>query len=94
MVCHLNTLSKNELGIGVQQNINTLRSRVFVPKRILVDLHKTFTSLQGAFPGMQIEVPYRRLTRYKPDYKTAFRPSFIYYIEACNLRAQSRSMIL
>jgi hypothetical protein len=55
LVKHLWNLSKDSLGAGVQAHINTLRSRGFEPERVLVDPFKTLMSLQGAYPGVDID---------------------------------------
>ena len=55
LVCHLKSLSRDDLGTGVQKHIITLHSRGFEPRRILVDPHKTLLSLQIAFPGVEID---------------------------------------
>jgi len=55
MVKHLQNLSKDSLGAGVQAHINTLRSRGFEPERVLVDPFKSLMSLQGAYPGVDID---------------------------------------
>jgi hypothetical protein len=52
---HLANLSLVSLGAGVQAHINTLRSRGFEPKRIIVNPHKSLVGLQGAFPGVEID---------------------------------------
>lgn len=49
IACKLNSLSKADLGTGVQQHINMLRSRGFEPKWIMVDPQKLLSSLVGAF---------------------------------------------
>jgi len=55
LVCHLKSLSRDDLGTRVQKHIITLHSRGFEPRRILVDPHKTLISLQIAFPGVEID---------------------------------------
>jgi hypothetical protein len=55
LVCHLSSLSRDDVGTGVQKHINTLFSRGFEPKRIMVDTHKMLVSLQNAYPGTVIE---------------------------------------
>jgi len=55
LACHLKSLSRNDVGTGVQKHINILHSRGYEPKRIMVDLHKTLVSLQNAYPGTVIE---------------------------------------
>jgi hypothetical protein len=55
LVKHISNQSVGTLGTGVQSHINTLRSRGFEPKRIMVDPHKSLVSLQGAFPGVEID---------------------------------------
>jgi len=55
LVKHLNGLSRDSLGTGVQAHINTLRSRGFEPKRVMVDPHKSLVALQGAYPGVEID---------------------------------------
>jgi len=55
LVCYLQSQSAQELGQGVQKYLNTLRSRGFDGKKILVDPHKSFESLQGSFPGVEID---------------------------------------
>jgi hypothetical protein len=55
LVKHILNQSVGTLGTGVQSHINTLRSRGFEPKRIMVDPHKSLISLQGAFPGVEID---------------------------------------
>ena len=52
---HLASLSLVSLGAGVQSHINTLCSRGFEPKRIMVDPHKCLVGLQAAFPGVEID---------------------------------------
>jgi hypothetical protein len=55
LVCHLQSQSAQELGQGVQKHLNTLRSRGFDGKKISVDPHKSFESLQGSFPGVETD---------------------------------------
>jgi hypothetical protein len=56
LVCHVETQTAQELGRGVQKHLNTLRSRGFDSKRIMADPHKSFESLQGSFPGVEIDL--------------------------------------
>ncbi len=55
LVCHVNDLSKESLGRGIQSHISTLRSRGFEPSKFFVDPHKSLKSLKGAFPGVEID---------------------------------------
>jgi hypothetical protein len=55
IVCYVSSLNKTDLGTGVQQHINTLRSRGFEPRAILVNPHKSLASLVGALPGTEID---------------------------------------
>jgi len=55
IICYVSSLSKTDLGTGVQQHINTLRSRGFEPRAILVNPHKSLASLVGALPGTEID---------------------------------------
>jgi hypothetical protein len=45
LVCHIESQTAPELGRGVQKHLNTLRSRGFDGKKIMVDPHKSFESL-------------------------------------------------
>jgi len=56
LVCHLQSLTTQELGHGLQKHLNTLRSRGFDAKRVSVDPHKSLEGLQGAFPGVDIDL--------------------------------------
>jgi hypothetical protein len=55
LVCHLQSQSAQELGYGVQKHLNTLRSCGFDGRKITVDRHKSFESLQGFFLGIEID---------------------------------------
>jgi hypothetical protein len=55
LVKHVNLLGVEELGTALQQHINTLRSRGFEPRVVYVDPHKTLVSLQGRYPGIEID---------------------------------------
>jgi hypothetical protein len=55
LVCHLQSQSIQELGSGLQKHVNTLRSRGFEAKKVMVDPHKSFQALQGSFPGVEID---------------------------------------
>jgi hypothetical protein len=55
LVKHLQSLSRESLGAGVQAHINMLCSRGFEPERVMVDPHKSLMSLQGAYPGVEID---------------------------------------
>ena len=55
LVKHLQNLSKDSLGAGVQAHINTLRSRGLEPERVVVVPFKSLMSLQGAYPGIDID---------------------------------------
>jgi len=55
LVYHLKTQSAQELGHALQQHVNTLSSRGFKAKRVLVDPHSTLVSLRGGFPGAEID---------------------------------------
>jgi hypothetical protein len=50
------SLTKEMLGKALQAHINTLQSRGFEPRRVYVDPHKPLQSVQGSFPGTDIDV--------------------------------------
>jgi hypothetical protein len=56
LVCHVESQTAQKLGRGVQKHLNTLRSRGFDSKKIMVDPHKSFESLQGSFPGVEVDL--------------------------------------
>lgn len=56
LVCHVSGLSRDDFGSGVQKHIDTHRSRGFEPRRIYIDLQKALTTLQYAFPGVEVDV--------------------------------------
>jgi len=56
LVYHLSSLTAQELGNALQKNFNTLHSRGFEPKVVYVDPQSGLKSLQGSFPGIEIDV--------------------------------------
>ena len=56
LVQPLQSLSRDSLGKGLQAHLNTLRSRGFDARRVYVDPHKTLVSLQGQYPGVEIDL--------------------------------------
>lgn len=50
------SLKTEDLGNALQKHVNTLRSRGFEPKVVYVDPQSRLTSLQGKFPGIEIDV--------------------------------------
>ena len=53
--CPLTSESHNQLGIGLQGQLNILQSQGFIPTIIYTDPAKGFTSLVGAFPGVVLD---------------------------------------
>jgi len=56
LVQPLQSLSRDSLGKSLQAQLNTLRSRGFDARRLYVDPHKTLASLQGQYPGVEIDL--------------------------------------
>jgi hypothetical protein len=56
LVCHIQLQTAQELGKGVQKHLNMLRSRGFDGRKNTVDPHKSFESLQGSFPDVEIDL--------------------------------------
>jgi len=56
LVYHLSSLTAQELGNALQKHFNTLCSRGFEPKVVYVDPQSGLKSLQGSFPGIEIDV--------------------------------------
>jgi len=50
--CPITSESQNQLGLGLQGQLNILQSRGFIPTIIHTDPARGFTSLVGAFPGV------------------------------------------
>jgi hypothetical protein len=48
--------SKETMGTAMQGQINLLRSKGFEPEQMHVDPHKTLVSLDGAFPGIPMDI--------------------------------------
>jgi len=55
MTYHIESQSTQELDNALQQHINTLRSRGFKPRRVLVDPHSSLVKLIGSYPGIEID---------------------------------------
>jgi hypothetical protein len=55
MTYHIGSQSTQELGNALQQHINTLRSRGFEPRRVLVDPHSPLVKLRGSYPGVEVD---------------------------------------
>lgn len=53
--CLLTSESQNQLGLGLQGQLNILQSRGFIPTILHTDPAKGFTSLVGAFPGVVLD---------------------------------------
>jgi hypothetical protein len=60
MTYHIESQSTQELDNALQQHINTLRSRGFKPRRVLVDPHSSLVKLIGSYPGIEIDPVGRR----------------------------------
>jgi hypothetical protein len=56
LVYHLSSLTAQELGNALQKHFNTFCSRGFEPKVVYVDPQSGLKSLQGSFPGIEIDV--------------------------------------
>jgi hypothetical protein len=54
--CHVSSESANQLGLGLQGHINTLRSRGFTPTIVYTDPASAFRQLTTAFPGVIIDI--------------------------------------
>lgn len=54
--CLITSESANQLGLGLQGHINTLRSRGFIPNIVYTDPASAFRQLTTAFPGVIIDV--------------------------------------
>lgn len=54
--CHVTSESANQLGLGLQGHINTLRSRGFTPTIVYTDPASAFRQLTTAFPGVIIDI--------------------------------------
>jgi hypothetical protein len=55
LIYHIKKQSAQKLGHALQQHVNTLYSRGFEPKCVLVDPHSMLVSLRGGFPGREID---------------------------------------
>ena len=53
--CPLTSESQNQLGLGLQGQLNILQSHGFIPTIIYTDPAKGLTSLVGAFPGVVLD---------------------------------------
>jgi hypothetical protein len=56
LICHLKSQNTEDLGTAVQSHLTTIQSRGFEPKKIYVDLQKTFLALVNAYPGVTVDV--------------------------------------
>jgi hypothetical protein len=56
LVYHLASLKTEDLRNALQKHVNTLRSWGFKPKVVYIDPQSRLTSLQGKFPGTEIDV--------------------------------------
>jgi hypothetical protein len=52
---HIENESRTSLGMALQGQLGTLRSRGFVPHKVYTDPHSTFRAMTEDFPGVEID---------------------------------------
>jgi hypothetical protein len=52
---HIESESRTSLGMALQGQLGTLRSRGFIPRIVYTDPHSTFRAMTKDFPGVEID---------------------------------------